>query len=78
VDKNPAFETLLRDNLKQYTSLQLERIVHCPAEDMHEVPDESVDAVVASLVLCSVSDVPRVLAEVRRVLAPVRNTTEYY
>ncbi|KAF4528199.1 hypothetical protein B566_EDAN014024 [Ephemera danica] len=70
VDKNAAFEPLLRDNLRLHTSLRLERIVHCNAEDMHEVADESVDAVVCSLVLCSVSDVPRVLAEVRRVLAP--------
>lgn len=33
-------------------------------------PDRSVDAVVASLVLCSVDDVPRALAEIRRVLRP--------
>ncbi|HEX9051050.1 MAG TPA: methyltransferase domain-containing protein [Anaeromyxobacter sp.] len=34
------------------------------------LPDASVDAVVSSLVLCSVSDPARVLAEVRRVLRP--------
>jgi SAM-dependent methyltransferase len=33
-------------------------------------PDASVDAVVSTLVLCSVRDVPRALAEVRRVLRP--------
>ncbi len=32
--------------------------------------DASVDAVVSTLVLCSVRDLPRALAEVRRVLAP--------
>jgi ubiquinone/menaquinone biosynthesis C-methylase UbiE len=32
--------------------------------------DGSVDAVVVSLVLCTVSDVPRTLAEIRRVLKP--------
>jgi SAM-dependent methyltransferase len=34
------------------------------------LPDRSVDAVVSSLVLCSVDDVPAALAEVRRVLRP--------
>lgn len=34
------------------------------------VKSESFDAAVASLVLCSVADVPRVLAELRRVLRP--------
>jgi ubiquinone/menaquinone biosynthesis C-methylase UbiE len=33
-------------------------------------PDESFDAVVATLVLCSVGDVERTLAEIRRVLRP--------
>ncbi|CAM6116085.1 unnamed protein product [Calypogeia fissa] len=34
------------------------------------VPDESMDAVVCTLTLCSVSDVPRTLEEVKRVLRP--------
>ena len=34
------------------------------------LPDDSVDAVVATLVLCSVPDLPAALAEVRRVLRP--------
>ncbi|MCZ4102790.1 class I SAM-dependent methyltransferase [Streptomyces sp. H39-C1] len=39
------------------------------AEDL-PAPDSSVDVVVASLVLCTVGDVPRVLAEAARVLRP--------
>lgn len=39
------------------------------AEDL-PLPDASVDAAVFSLVLCSVSSVPRALAEARRVLRP--------
>jgi ubiquinone/menaquinone biosynthesis C-methylase UbiE len=38
--------------------------------DRLPAPDASVDAAVASLVLCSVPDVPRALAEIRRVLRP--------
>lgn len=34
------------------------------------VPDGSVDGVVASLVLCTLPDVPRALAEMRRILRP--------
>lgn len=71
VDRNAFYETLLRDNLHQYPSLHLERLVHCSAEDMSEIPDESVDAVVATLVLCSITNVKQVLAEIKRVLAPV-------
>lgn len=33
-------------------------------------PDDSFDAVVSTLVLCTVDDVPAALAEIRRVLAP--------
>lgn len=34
------------------------------------LPDNSVDAVVGTLVLCSVDDVPAALSEVRRILKP--------
>ena len=44
-------------------------IVAVGAEEL-PLPDASVDAVVSSLVLCSVSDRARVLREVRRVLRP--------
>ena len=40
-----------------------------PAERT-DLPDESADVVVSSLVLCTVGDVDQVLAEVRRVLRP--------
>ena len=45
------------------------QVVRAPADAL-PVPDAGVDTVVASLVLCTVSDVPAALAEVRRVLAP--------
>jgi ubiquinone/menaquinone biosynthesis C-methylase UbiE len=44
-------------------------LVHGTAEDMH-LEDGSADAVIGTLVLCSVPDVGRVLSEVRRVLKP--------
>jgi ubiquinone/menaquinone biosynthesis C-methylase UbiE len=48
--------------------LQLE-IRRGTAEDL-PVPDSSADAVVSTLVLCSVSDVAKALAEILRVLKP--------
>jgi ubiquinone/menaquinone biosynthesis C-methylase UbiE len=44
-------------------------IVAAPAERL-PLPDAHVDTVVATLVLCTVSDQPRALAEIRRVLKP--------
>lgn len=44
-------------------------IVAAPAEDL-PYPDGSFDAVVATLVLCTVADPARALAEIRRVLKP--------
>jgi ubiquinone/menaquinone biosynthesis C-methylase UbiE len=45
------------------------RVLSGVAEEL-PLEDESADAVVASLVLCSVSDQPCALAEIRRVLRP--------
>jgi ubiquinone/menaquinone biosynthesis C-methylase UbiE len=45
------------------------RIVHAPAESI-PVPDSSCDFVVSTLVLCTVPDQARALAELRRVLKP--------
>ncbi|MDL9979009.1 class I SAM-dependent methyltransferase [Microbacterium sp. ASV49] len=45
------------------------RLLHAAAEDI-PLPDASVDAVIASTVLCSVRDQRRALAEVVRVLRP--------
>lgn len=45
------------------------RVIDDAVEQLSE-PDASFDAVVSSLVLCSVTTVPRALAEIRRVLRP--------
>jgi ubiquinone/menaquinone biosynthesis C-methylase UbiE len=44
--------------------------VHAGAAERIALPDGSVEAVISSLVLCTVADPERVLAEVRRVLRP--------
>ena len=48
----------------------IELVVHASGAERIELADASVDAVVATLVLCSVDDPREVLGEVRRVLRP--------
>jgi ubiquinone/menaquinone biosynthesis C-methylase UbiE len=49
----------------------MDRFVVGFAEDMKGVPDNSVDIVVSTMVLCSVGSVEGALKEIHRVLAPV-------
>jgi SAM-dependent methyltransferase len=44
--------------------------LHDRVAERTDLPDHSVDSVISSLVLCSVADPARVLAEVRRILRP--------
>jgi ubiquinone/menaquinone biosynthesis C-methylase UbiE len=50
----------------------MERFIVGFAEDMKDVPDNSVDIVVSTMVLCSVRNIERALKEIQRVLVPVR------
>ncbi|KAF0035025.1 hypothetical protein F2P81_012783 [Scophthalmus maximus] len=70
-DPNPHFDKYLRRSMEQNKHLTYGELVVVSGEDMGDVQDESVDVVVCTLVLCSVSDVRRVLQEVRRVLRTV-------
>ncbi|XP_047188527.1 thiol S-methyltransferase METTL7B-like isoform X2 [Scophthalmus maximus] len=70
-DPNPHFDKYLRRSMEQNKHLTYGELVVVSGEDMGDVQDESVDVVVCTLVLCSVSDVRRVLQEVRRVLRTI-------
>jgi len=63
------FEEYINKNVEVNEGLKVE-FVHGFAEDMNSVADNSVDAVVATLVLCSVNDIPRALQEIHRILKP--------
>jgi ubiquinone/menaquinone biosynthesis C-methylase UbiE len=71
LDPNESFKPLIEKNLKKHPSLSMERFVLGKAEEMSAISDQSVDAVVCTLVLSSVDRIPEVLSEVRRVLVPV-------
>ncbi|XP_050696019.1 putative methyltransferase-like protein 7A [Eriocheir sinensis] len=70
VDPNPHFAQYYNENRKKFPNIQSEEILVTTGEEMTSVPDNSVDVVVMTLVLCSVVEVERILQQVRRVLAP--------
>jgi SAM-dependent methyltransferase len=67
VEPNPAMHARLRARAAR-AGVELE--VHPTAAERLDLPDASVDAVISSLVLCTVPDPARAVAEVRRVLRP--------
>lgn len=75
MDPNPNFEKYLVKSIAENRHLQYERFVVGVGEDMRQVADGSMDAVVCTLVLCSVKSQEQILREVRRVLRPVSGGT---
>ncbi|XP_051269881.1 putative methyltransferase-like protein 7A [Dicentrarchus labrax] len=69
-DPNPHFHKYLQKGMAENDHLTFERFVVASGEDMGSVEDESVDVVVCTLVLCSVSSIPQTLREAHRILRP--------
>jgi ubiquinone/menaquinone biosynthesis C-methylase UbiE len=67
VEPNPAMHRRLRARAAR---AQVDLELHATVAERLDLPDASVDAVISSLVLCTVTDPAAVLAEVRRVLRP--------
>jgi ubiquinone/menaquinone biosynthesis C-methylase UbiE len=67
VEPNPHMHARLR-RAADSRGIALE--LHDVVAERIDLPDASVDTVISSLVLCSVGDPTRVLAEVRRILRP--------
>ncbi|CAH1797285.1 unnamed protein product [Owenia fusiformis] len=68
VDPNPFFDEYLKKNLDIFPHVKLNKFIVAPAEDMSQVPDESIDIVVCTLVLCSVDNQAKVFSEILRIL----------
>jgi ubiquinone/menaquinone biosynthesis C-methylase UbiE len=71
VEVNPFFEDQFFEKQVVHPHIKMDRFVVGFAEDMKGVPDNSIDVVVSTMVLCSVRSVDGALKEVHRVLAPV-------
>ncbi|XP_072511048.1 thiol S-methyltransferase TMT1B isoform X2 [Notamacropus eugenii] len=76
LDPNPHFKKFLTESMAKNKHLQYEDFLVAPGEDMSQVADGSMDAVVCTLVLCSVKSPKKVLQEVQRVLRPVSRNKE--
>ncbi|XP_037773694.1 methyltransferase-like protein 7A [Penaeus monodon] len=70
VDPNPYFADYYMQNRKKFPNIKAETVIVSYGEDMDMVESESVDAVVITLVLCSVKDVAKVVSQIKRVLVP--------
>ncbi|GFY27486.1 methyltransferase-like protein 7A [Trichonephila clavipes] len=68
LDMTESFEPYLKENLKNYPEIRYRRKVIAMAENMVGVEDSSVDVVVCTYTMCSVTSIPSVLKEVKRVL----------
>lgn len=72
VDCNPSFQVFLNANRKKFPHVIFEKIVVARGEDIKQhVSDESVDVVVITHVLCSVTDQTAVFREAYRTLVKV-------
>jgi SAM-dependent methyltransferase len=67
VEPNPAMHARLRARADR-ARIDLE--LHATVAERLDLPDESVDAVISSLVLCTVTDPVGVVSEVHRILRP--------
>jgi len=67
IEPNPHMHPYLARNAKRR---QIELEIRGLAGDGLDLPDQSADAILCSLVLCTVTDPDRVLAEILRVLRP--------
>lgn len=70
VEPNPFFESYFAKNSYKFPHITIKKFIRGSAEDMSDVQSESVDVVVSTHVLCSVTDVDACLKEIRRVLTP--------
>ena len=72
VEPNRHFESKFDENRAKYTNLDIKDMKIGFGEDLGAagVEDESVDAVVMTLVLCSVTNQQKCLQEIKRVLKP--------
>ncbi|CAD5115901.1 DgyrCDS4836 [Dimorphilus gyrociliatus] len=72
VEPNGCFNPYFRENLPKRLQDKVKFVIG-RAEDMGKIKTGSVDAVVCTLVLCSVDDQAQSLAEIKRILKPGRN-----
>lgn len=71
LDPNPACEGYLRKSAEDFPDVIFEAFYVSYGEDMKGINDNSMDVVVSSLTLCTVSSIDQCLKEIIRILKPV-------
>lgn len=71
LDPNPHMNYYLLHSKKFYPHVTLKGYIIGTAENMKKIENQSVSAVVSTLVLCSVESVEQALKEIIRILKPV-------
>ncbi|KAK4309558.1 hypothetical protein Pmani_018821 [Petrolisthes manimaculis] len=70
IDPNPHFVDYYNKNRANYPNIKSENVIVSTGEEMDMVVSDSVDMVVTTAVLCSVTDVTKVVNQIKRVLVP--------
>ena len=70
VEPNAYFEKYFKANIQKFPGISVAKFVNGTAEDMSMIDNSSMDAVVSTHVLCSVTDMAASLKEITRVLKP--------
>ena len=70
-DRNVYLHSYLKSNPVLTVNVHIDKTIISPLEELTDIPDNSVDAVVGTYVLCSVADVDKILKEIKRVLSHV-------
>ncbi|GAB6023490.1 hypothetical protein CHUAL_008268 [Chamberlinius hualienensis] len=70
VEPNQYFTRYRNENLAKYPAAKVIQAISSVGEDMSAIEDNSIDAVVATFVLCSVCNIDKVLMEIHRILVP--------
>ncbi|ELU02345.1 hypothetical protein CAPTEDRAFT_106793, partial [Capitella teleta] len=71
LDSNPHLDEYSKKKIIEFPYGNLKEFIVGFAEDMFKVLDDSVDAAVCTLVLCSVNDPKKALKEIKRIFKPV-------
>ncbi|PSN37302.1 hypothetical protein C0J52_20815 [Blattella germanica] len=71
VDRNVYIKTYLKSKPHLTSCINVENVTVSSGDNLRHIPDNSIDAVVGTFVLCSASRMDDLLHEIKRVLAPV-------
>ena len=69
-DPNRHYEAMVQKSVRQHPEVRISAFHAAMAENMREVQSGSVDAVVSTVVFCSVTDTDKCIREIIRVLKP--------